>query len=142
MVDGKGDYKQYKIRSENVFDIISIGSIIALFSNHQSFQLFYLCNILDFQSCIGAVTRLFQPCYWCRIKVHNVSVFRKVFCNIQLAYKCCTCFTSISCLSTCQFRHIFMIINIWLTVAFILRWFQIDSFQLLFKVFMKTRNWF
>lgn len=41
-------YELYEIRSENVFNIISAGSIIALFSHHQSLELFYLCKVLDF----------------------------------------------------------------------------------------------
>ena len=37
-----------EIRSESVFDIISIGSIIALFSHHQSLELFYLCKVRSY----------------------------------------------------------------------------------------------
>ena len=46
--DDDFDEEVGQIRSENILDILSVDSTIALFSHAQSNELFYLCKVLKF----------------------------------------------------------------------------------------------
>ena len=42
------DIEAYEVRADCVFDILHRGSFIALLSHSDSFELFYLCKVLEF----------------------------------------------------------------------------------------------
>ena len=47
-VRNEEDIEAYELRAYCVFDILQRGSCIALFSHSSSFELFYLCKVLEF----------------------------------------------------------------------------------------------
>ena len=45
------DTEQYEVRGDNGFGAIEKGNVIALYSDANAMELFYLCKVLDFGFC-------------------------------------------------------------------------------------------